>query len=151
MAVPVDSRQGTVPQGGRQRNAPGQPGAVQNRHVGAHHTSVKGSIADVVGKLTDILGAQLVAYIGSVKETRAVREWIAGTRAPRGDASHRLRFAYRVAKCIADSDGIETAQAWFQGLNPLLGDISPARLIRTGDLAVDGPRIIEAEEHFLTA
>jgi hypothetical protein len=103
----------------------------------------------VTRQLTDILGAQLVAYIGSVKETRAVREWIAGTRAPRGDASLRLRFAYRVAKCIADSDGIETAQAWFQGLNPMLGNVSPAQLIRTGDLNADGPRIIRAEENFL--
>lgn len=115
----------------------------------AHRTSLRGSITDVIGQLTDILGAQLVAYIGSVKETRAVREWSAGTRAPRGDASLRLRFAYRVAKGIADSDGIETAQAWFQGLNPMLGNVSPARLIRTGDLDTDGPRIIEAEEHFL--
>ncbi len=117
--------------------------------VGAHRTAMKGSIAAVTRQLTDILGAQLVAYMGSVKETRAVREWIAGTRVPRGDASQRLRFAYRVAKCIADSDGVETAQAWFQGLNPMLGNVSPAQLIRTGDLNTDGPRIIKAEEHFL--
>ena len=115
----------------------------------AHRTSIKGSIAAVTEQLTDILGAPLVAYIGSVKETRAVREWIAGTRAPRGDASQRLRFAYRVAKGIADSDGIKTAQAWFQGLNPMLGNVSPAQLIRTGELSANGPRIVEAEEHFL--
>jgi hypothetical protein len=117
--------------------------------VSAHHASIKTSIAAVVEQLTGILGAQLVAYLGSVKETRAVREWIEGTRAPRGEASQRLRFAYRVAKCIADSDGVETAQAWFQGLNPLLDNVSPAQLIRTGDLDNDGPRIIAAEERFL--
>jgi hypothetical protein len=122
---------------------------VKTRDASAHRVSIKGSIADVTQQLTDILGAQLVAYIGSVKETRAVREWIAGTRVPRGDTSQRVRFAYRVAKCIADADGAETAQAWFQGLNPMIGNVSPARLIRTGDLGTDGPRIIEAEEHFL--
>jgi hypothetical protein len=136
MAVRVDSQQSA--------------GLRKGTDVRAHRTSIKGSIAAVTAELCDILGAQLVAYIGSVKETRAVREWIAGTRAPRGDASLRLRFAYRVARCVADSDGIETAQAWFQGLNPLLGNVSPAQLIRTGDLNTDGPRIIEAEEHFLT-
>ncbi len=135
MAIRVDSQQSA--------------GLRKATDVRAHRTSIKGSIAAVTEELCDILGAQLVAYIGSVKETRAVREWIAGTRAPRGDASLRLRFAYRVARCVADADGIETAQAWFQGLNPLLGNVSPAQLIRTGDLNTDGPRIIEAEEHFL--
>ena len=119
--------------------------------VRAHRTAIKGSISSVTEQLTEILGAQLVAYIGSVKETRAVREWIAGTRVPRGDAAQRLRLAYRVATCIADSDGIETAQAWFQGLNPLLGNISPARLLRIGDLDTHGPMIVEAEESFLAA
>lgn len=139
MAVRVDRQQSTT----RQRT-----GDI-NSDVGAHRTSIKGSIATVTRQLTDILGAQLVAYIGSVNETRAVREWVAGTRVPRGDASQRLRFAYRVAKCIADSDGVDTAQAWFQGLNPMLGNVSPAQLIRTGDLNTDGPIIIKAEEHFL--
>ena len=90
-----------------------------------------------------------MAYIGSVKETRAVREWSDGKRAPQVDTPYRLRFAYRVAKCIADSDGAETAQAWFQGLNPLLGNVSPAQLIRKGDLDTDGQRVIRAERYFL--
>jgi hypothetical protein len=143
MATRVDPQTGTSP-------APVSPG-LSPLDVRAHRTSIKGSISSVTEQLTEILGAQLVAYIGSVKETRAVREWIAGTRVPRGDAAQRLRLAYRVAKCIADSDGIDTAQAWFQGLNPLLGNVSPARLIRTGNLNTDGPRIIEAEKSFLAA
>ncbi len=85
MAVRVDHRQ----------SATRQSVVDVSSDVGAHRTSMKGSIAAVTRQLTDILGAQLVAYIGSVKETRAVREWIAGTRVPRGDASQRLRFAYR--------------------------------------------------------
>lgn len=115
----------------------------------AHHRATKEPIETVARELTDILGAQLVAYIGSVKETRAVREWSDGKRAPQGDTPRRLRFAFRVAKCIADSDGIETAQAWFQGLNPLLGNVSPAQLIRKGDLDTDGQRVIKAERYFL--
>jgi len=143
MTTRVDPKPGTP--------AAGTSSVLSPMDVRAHRTSIKGSMSSVTEQLTEILGAQLVAYIGSVKETRAVREWIAGTRVPRGDAAQRLRLAYRVAKCIAESDGIETAQAWFLGLNPLLGNVSPARLIRTGDLGTDGPRLIEAEESFLAA
>ena len=150
MAVRVDRGVGATGEAQPGSTLPGA-GGVNARDVGAHRTSIKSSIAAVTQQLTDILGAQLVAYLGSVRETRAVREWIAGTRVPRGDASQRLRFAYRVAKGIADSDGIETAQAWFQGLNPMLGNVSPAQLIRNGDLVTEGPRIIEAEEQFLAA
>jgi hypothetical protein len=103
----------------------------------------------LVKELREILGSKLVAYIGSVRETRAVREWAEGTRAPKGDTGDRLRLAFQVAQGIADSDGRETAQAWFQGLNPLLGDVSPARLLREGDLEGDGRRVIAAERYFL--
>jgi hypothetical protein len=41
------------------------------------------------------------------------------------------------------------ARAWFQGLNPQLGDRSPARLLREGDLDEVGPEVIGAERAFL--
>jgi hypothetical protein len=41
------------------------------------------------------------------------------------------------------------AQAWFQGLNPQLGDRSPARLLREGDLAEVGPEIVAAARAFV--
>jgi hypothetical protein len=103
----------------------------------------------LISELREILGARLVAYIGSVRETRAVREWAEGTRAPKGDTTERLRLAYLVAKDINDTDGSEITQAWFQGLNPLLGDISPARLLREGDIETDGRRIIAAKRYFV--
>ena len=84
---------------------------------------------EVARRLRELLGAGLVAYIGSVRETRAVRQWGQGRR-PGKDVETRLRHAYAIAQCIADSDGTETAQAWFQGLNPMLDDVSPARLLR---------------------
>ncbi len=105
----------------------------------------------IVRKLTDVLGAQLVAYIGSLDDARVVRRWMSPRPAPTltKDIQDRLRFAYSVAKCLADSDGAETAQAWFQGENPMLGNNSPAELIRTGDLETDGQRIVAAERYFL--
>lgn len=104
----------------------------------------------IAAELREILGATLVAYIGHVQETRAVREWAEGRRDPGSAATERrLRLAYGIARCIAETDGRETAQAWFQGLNPLLDDVSPARLLREGDLDVVGPRVITAERRFL--
>jgi hypothetical protein len=123
--------------------------AVKPAEVRAHAVATRQPIKALTKELTELLGAKLVAYIGSVKETRAVREWSDGTRVPKGDTKARLRLAYRVAKGIADSDGAETAQAWFQGLNPLLGDVSPARLIREGDMQKDGQNVLAAERYFL--
>ena len=103
---------------------------------------------EVARRLRGLLGARLVAYIGSVRETRAVRQWGEGRR-PGKDVETRLRHAYAIAQCIADADGAETAQAWFQGLNPMLDDVSPARLLREGDLAVVVPAVRTAQRQFL--
>ena len=123
--------------------------AVRTIEAKTHTQAIRLPFPALVAELREILGAKLVAYIGSVRETRAVREWSEGTRTPKGDTSERLRLAFQVAKCIADSDGADTAQAWFQGLNPLLSDVSPARLLREGDLHTDGQRVIDAERYFL--
>jgi hypothetical protein len=123
--------------------------AVHISEAEAHVRTIRMPVPMLIGELREILGAKLVAYIGSVRETRAVREWAEGTRAPKGDTTERLRLAYLVAKDISDSDGPETTQAWFQGLNPLLGDVSPARLLRDGDLETDGQRIIAAKRYFV--
>ena len=106
-------------------------------------------VPTMISELREILWARLLAYIGSVRETRAVREWAEGTRTPKGDATERLRLAYLVAKDINDTDGPEITQAWFQGLTPLLGDVSPARLLREGDIETDGRRIIAAKRYFV--
>jgi hypothetical protein len=107
------------------------------------------STAELVTALREILGAKLVAYIGGVKETRAVRQWAEGSRkiASRDDVE-RLRVAYRAARMINVRDKTQVVQAWFQGLNPFLDDVSPARLLRDGDVATDGPRVIAAARQF---
>src|SRR2546421_2946416 len=96
----------------------------------AHVRAVRSSFPEVVATLREILGSKLCAYLGSVKETRAVNEWAEGTREPSDGIQQRLRVALRVALAIADADSPEVARAWFQGLNPQLDDRSPARLLR---------------------
>lgn len=115
----------------------------------AHERAVRASFPEVAGELRSLLGAKLCAYLGSVKETRAIHEWADGGREPSAETQRRLRLALQVAIAIADTDGAEVARAWFQGLNPQLEDRSPARLLREGDIDDVGPQVIAAERAFL--
>lgn len=115
----------------------------------AHSHAMRVAFAEAAQELRELLGARLVAYLGSVKETRAVHQWADGTRQPAEETQRRLRYALRIALTIADLDGREVAQAWFQGLNPGLDDRSPASLLREGSLDEVGPEVAEAARAFL--
>lgn len=106
--------------------------------------------SQVVQELVDILGARLVAYIASVTEARAVREWASGDREfKKPDIERRLRHALYVAMFISEAESQHAAQSWFQGLNPQLDDRSPARLLREGDIEEIGPEIASAARAFI--
>ncbi|NQX17465.1 hypothetical protein [Rathayibacter sp. VKM Ac-2857] len=119
--------------------------------LGAYEQSVRSSTADVVTALRELLGAKLVAYLGSVNETRAVRQWAEGERTPSNEVVSRLRLAYQVAGLISEREQPRVVQAWFQGLNPQLDDVSPARLVREAELGEAGPRILAAARSFVAA
>lgn len=104
---------------------------------------------ELVVALRDILGAQLLAYLGKVKETSAVRHWAEGSRSVgTSEDVERLRIAYCAARLIAEHDNAAVAQVWFQGLNPVLDDQAPALLLREGELADIGPQILSAAGQF---
>lgn len=115
----------------------------------AHAQATRLDTPVLVKELRDLLGAKLVAYLGGVRETRAVRQWADGDRGiqDRSD-ERRLRLAYQVAVLIGERDTPEVVQAWFQGLNPALEDRSPARLLREGDLDEVGPAVLSAARAF---
>lgn len=115
----------------------------------AHQRAIRSPFPAVANELRDLLGARLVAYIGGVQNTRAVREWAEGDRSPSGEEQQRLRLALQVALLITAADDNEIAQAWFQGLNPQLDDRSPARMLRDGDFNEAGPAVIAAARAFL--
>jgi hypothetical protein len=115
----------------------------------AHSKAVRASFAEVATQLRAVLGARLVAYLGSVRETRAVNQWSDGSREPSAEVQQRLRVALQIALTIAASESAQVAQAWFQGLNPQLDDRSPARLLREGDVNEVGPTVITSARAFL--
>jgi len=123
--------------------------AVARPDFDAHVRATRASFPEVIRELREILGARLCAYLGSVKETRAVHQWADGNREPSAEVQRRLRVAFQAAAAIAAADSAAVAQAWFQGLNPQLDDRSPARLLRDGDLDEVGPEIVGAARAFL--
>ena len=115
----------------------------------AFHLSMTMPFRFVVKQLIDQLGAKLVAYIGGVSEVRAAKEW-ADDRVPKDPTVERkLRFALRVTLLIIERDSRAVAQAWFQGLNPQLGDRVPAQLLRDGDIEEVGPEVVAAARAFV--
>ena len=117
--------------------------------LAAHTLAVRSTFPEVVTALRALVGPRLVAYLGSVRETRAVHQWADGARAPGEAVQLRLRVALQVASMLAEAEGPRIAQAWLQGLNPQLEDRAPARLLREGDLQEVGPAVIGAARAFL--
>lgn len=107
-------------------------------------------LPEIVTRLRDLLGARLVAYLGIVQETRAVREWADGTREPGSEAvKQRLRDSFHIAALLAEVEEPTVVQTWFMGMNPQLGDRAPARLLREGDAETTPSEIVAAARAFV--
>ncbi len=118
--------------------------------LAAYNTAHRAELSVVVKELAELLGLKLTAYIAGARDTRTVRSWIDGTRElRRAEVEPKLRLALHAALLIADEESPHVAQAWFQGLNPQLGDRSAARLLREGDLDEVGPEILAAARAFV--
>ena len=117
--------------------------------LAAFEDATRLSPAELVTVLRAALGVRLVAVIAGVKETRAVHQWADGVRDVRDpQVLDRLRLTYRVVRTLDVHENQQIVQAWMQGLNPILGERSPARLLRDGDLEQDGPRVLDAARAF---
>lgn len=105
--------------------------------IRAHEYAIASDIRTVVRELVDALGATMVAAIGGVSETRAVKQWMTDREPQR---PHALRFALQLAWVICEKGDRNTARAWFQALNPHLNDAVPLLLLRERPLPdIQGP------------
>ncbi|WP_100524917.1 hypothetical protein [Mycobacteroides abscessus] len=122
---------------------------VDTPDLAAYRQIIAMGTPELVAALAEQLGLRLTAYLGRVEETRTVRQWSEGTREITNNRdADRLRLALHVATMMGFRESADVVRAWFQGLNPFLGDVSPARMLREGDLAVVGPRILAAARQF---
>ena len=110
--------------------------------VRAHENAISKPIRDVVRELDESLGTTMVAAIGGVSETRAVKRWMTDREPQR---PHVLRFALQLAWIICEKSDRHAARAWFQGVNPHLNDGVPLLLLRQRQLSeVQGPLMAAA-------
>jgi len=101
----------------------------------AYRQSVQASPAEVAGYLQELLSRRLVAYIAGVKDAKTVTRWASGdVENVRFENERRLRSAYEIAQLLVRFDSSRVVKAWFIGLNPQLGDASPAEAIHDGNL-----------------
>ena len=114
----------------------------------AHREALRLPATAVVAKLVEIVGRKLTAYIGGVKDARAVDRWIAGGEIY-GDAESRLRFAFQVVRTLSEHDSPAVVQAWLTGVNPELGDRVPLRLMRESEVDEVASAILSAVRAYL--
>lgn len=99
----------------------------------AHRQAAATPFSDIVRFLQELLSRRLTAVIAGVKEGKTIARWAAddGAEVRMVEKEQRLRMAYQIAVLLLSaSDSRQTVKAWFIGLNPHLGDLSPAEAIR---------------------
>ena len=71
-----------------------------------------------------------------LQHAKTVTRWANGEVAEIRDpeVERRLRTAYEIALMLLGGDSAPTVRAWFLGIDPQLGDTSPAEAIREGRL-----------------
>lgn len=114
-----------------------------------HRESVQFADHEIVRKLRELLGLRVVAFLGSVKETRAVRQWADAERKPSTEVMNRLRSTYITANILHEHHPASVVQAWFMTMNPQLDDVAPALVLRESPSEVAGPDVLAAARSFL--
>jgi len=108
------------------------PGGVVTRHredVKAHEASVELRLSDIVAFLQEQIGPNLTAYIAG-KSPGTVARWAKDEQSPSDAVERRLRETYRVFEVINEEDSNHVVRAWLMGMNPELGDETPADFLR---------------------
>ncbi len=106
--------------------------------LAAHTHAMRASFPEVAAQLRELLGARLVAYLGGVRETRAVHQWADDERPP---AEHRRpaaptsrppgRSADRRGRQQGDRPGVVPGPQ-SPARRPLAGPDAPRRRLRGG-------------------
>jgi hypothetical protein len=120
------------------------PEALTNQQRHAHARVIRQGIATTAADLQELFGQRLVAVMAGVKDAKAVGRWARGEDVPRAQAAAALQNALHVVELLRSQEDDETIRSWFRGMNPDLGDRSPALVIR------DTPEnVVQAARAFL--
>jgi hypothetical protein len=101
-----------------------------------HRQATAAPVSEIAGMLQELLSRRLTAFIAGVGDGKTISRWASGEVAEIRDyrTEQRLRAAYEIAQLLMNYDASQTVKAWFIGLNPQLGDVSPAEALREGRL-----------------
>jgi len=101
-----------------------------------HRQALVAPLAELARFLQELLTRRLTAYIAGVQDAKTVTRWANGEVTEIRDLAveQRLRTAYEIAQLLLDAESTPTIRAWFLGMDPRLGDTSPAEAIREGRL-----------------
>jgi hypothetical protein len=101
-----------------------------------HRQATAAPVSEIARTLQEVLSRRLTAFIAGVGDARTVSRWASGEVTEIRDVwmEQRLRTAYEIAQLLLTYDAVQTVKAWFIGLNPQLGDLSPAEALREGRL-----------------
>jgi hypothetical protein len=99
-----------------------------------HRQAAAAPIGEITRTLQEVLSRRVTAFIAGVEDAKTVSRWANGTVTEVRDfqIEHRLRTSYEIVWLLINHDAAPTVRAWFIGLDPQLGDVSPAEALREG-------------------
>ena len=90
--------------------------------------------AELSKRLIDIVGPSLVALAAGSRNQHVAELWLGGRIAMSNPERQRLDAALECLQTVAESEGAETARAWFIGRNVGTDETSPAEALCEGRL-----------------
>lgn len=112
----------------------------------AHRRTVNATAAELASHLQTLLGQHLTSLLAGIDNPKTVGRWARG-QVPHATNLTRLRNAYHIATLLELGESAQTAQSWFMGMNPHLGDQAPALVL--ADQPDEAPRVLQAARTFL--
>ena len=98
---------------------------------GAHERSVSLGVAEIAAELQAQLGQVLLGVIVG-KNARTLARWAHATVRPPHASEKVLRDTFQVLEILSPVHSADVVRAWFMGMNPELGDVSPAEALSEG-------------------
>ncbi|TFC87187.1 hypothetical protein E3T24_05610 [Cryobacterium sp. TmT2-59] len=97
----------------------------------AHERSVGLGVAEIAAELQAQLGQVLLGVIVG-KNARTLARWAHATVRPPHASEKLLRDTFQVLDILRSVHSPDVVRAWFMGMNPELGDASPAEALSDG-------------------
>jgi hypothetical protein len=114
-------------------------------HMRAHAMATRDGTDVIARRLQEALGQRVTALAVGLRDPKAIGRWARGENRPTPDAEERLRLLDRIVTELSEVEAHATIRAWLVGMEPRLGDRSPAVVLCEGD----GEAVLAAARSFI--